>query len=151
MEILEIGFYGREYYSELILKIDVSHKDDELIGFIFNSDTYADGEFSDNWVTDFNVLHSTFKLSKKQQDDILNNVESKPYLKELERFFNIDNSFKIKGNDLISTNEIIHIDSISRAKKLDNDYIEINIYGEVKQINFTDYKSLFSIMSKEEL
>jgi len=151
MNDFKVGFYGRTGKKAVVLALD--KKNSTRIGFIFNSNDSQDGTFGDDWVSTFNIEKDDFFISNDMENQILNELKESEsvYLEKVILFFKKNRPFIIKGRFLIKEDEMIPISSILRIKKIDNDFIELNIYGEIKKINFMDYDNLLYLMTKEEL
>jgi len=151
MKDFKVGFYGRKDSNSIILAI--ARKRTAYIGFIFNSTESQEGTFGDDWISNFNIEKDDFFISNAMENQIINELKESesPYLENILFFFNKNKPFIIKGKFLIKEDELIPIKSILRIKKIDDNFIELNIYGEIKKINFIHYDNLLYLMTKEEL
>jgi len=148
MEDFKIGFYKRSDFKSIILAVAINgnHK----VGFIFNSKNYSEGYFNNTW-RQFDIIREDFQLSETAINEFLLSEKAKPYLEELQLFFYSDILFSFDGRFLESDDEIISLDSISRNKKIDDTFIEINIFGEIRKIQFKEYAKLLKAFKKEDL
>ena len=148
MEDFKIGFYKRSDFKSIILAVAINgnHK----VGFIFDSKNYSQGYFNKTW-GHFDVIREDFHLSETAIKELLLSETAKPYLEELRLFFHSDILFSFDGRFLESDDEIISLDSISRIKKIDDTFIEINIFGEIRKIQFKEHSKLLKAFKKEDL
>jgi len=148
MENFKIGFYERTDFKSIILAVAINGK--HKVGFIFDSKNYSEGFFNNTW-GHFDIEQDDFSLSDIEINKLLLSEDAKPYSEELRLFFYSDILFSFDGKFLESDDEIISLDSISRIKKINDEFIEINIFGEIKKIHFKEHSKLLRAFKKEEL
>jgi len=149
---IKVGFYRQRNGKTILLALE--REDSGISGFIFNTPQYDEGQYS-VWSSEFTEKVETYVVPSEIQIKILNKIKEKSFLLDVMILFNLATPFKITGkileNDSEGYREIIPISSISRVKEIDKNFIEINLFGEIKKVYFKDYESLIKIIRKEEL
>ena len=143
---MEIGFYDSLHSTATVFV--VGENGGQKVGFIFGSEDYGDGSFDNDWASSFKNKNMTFQLSDEYKKQILEKSRNTSYYQDVLNYFDV-NEFEIKNDYLIKDEEIILIKSISRARKINNSKVELNIYGEIIIIPFSNFNKLQKEMIKE--